>query len=112
MQARAYRISFEIKMPYAGEAGILILEQNICDMEIEIVAFVINWRFRSTEVMNVITRSVAFCCVIDLMFNGIHLAQVILKLRAVYGQNIVDVPVCEIKPKMKTVSFQLRANSI
>ena len=34
-------------------------------------------------------------------FNGIHLAKVILKLWVVYGQNIIDVPICEIEQRCK-----------
>ena len=37
--------------------------------------------------------------VFDLEFNGIHLTQVIFKLVVVDGQNIIDVPVCEIKSR-------------
>ena len=35
----------------------------------------------------------------DLEFNGIHLAQVILKLWVVYGQNIIHVPASEIESR-------------
>ena len=59
-------------------------ERNVCDMEVE---------------LQVRSRSVALCRVFDLEFNGIHLAQVILKLWVVYGQNIIDVPECEIEPR-------------
>ena len=48
------------------------------------------------KLIQVRNRSVALCGVFDLKFNGIHLPQVILKLWVVYGQNIIDVPVCEI----------------
>ena len=41
-------------------------------------------------------RSVALCRVFGLKFNGTHLAQAILKLWVVYGQIIIDVPVCKI----------------
>ena len=47
---------------------------------------------RSTEANRDKSRSVAFCGVLNLKFNVIRLAQVILKLRVVYGQNIIDVP--------------------
>ena len=32
-------------------------------------------------------------------FNGIHLTKVILKLWVVYGQKIIDVPICEIEQR-------------
>ena len=84
-------------------------------MEIEIATLVINGIVklivppsRSTEV------SVALCRVFDLKFNGIHLAQVIFKLWVVYGQNIIDVPVCEIEPRCQLFPSgweQIRYNS-
>ena len=76
-------------------------ERKIRDVEIEIVTFVINGSVKLTvppdrqKYMQVRSRSVAFGRVFDLEFNGIHLAQVILKLWVVYGQNIIDVPVCK-----------------
>ena len=80
-------------------------ERKICDVEIEIVTFVINGSVKLTvppdrqKKFQVRSRSVALCRVFDLEFNGIHLAQVILKIWVVYGQNIIDVPVCEIEPR-------------
>ena len=74
-------------------------ERKICDVEIEIVTLVINSSVKLTvspdrqKLIQVRSRSVALCRVFDLEFNGIHLAQVILKLWVVYGQNIIDVPV-------------------
>ena len=80
-------------------------ERKICDVEIEIVTFVINGSVKLTvppdrqKYVQVRSRSDALCRVFDLEFNLIHLAQVILKLWVVYGQNIIDVPVCEIRQK-------------
>ena len=80
-------------------------EQTICDVEIEIVTFVINGIVKLTvppdrqKQIQVRSRSVALFRVFDLEFNGIHLAQVILKLWVVYGENIIDVHVCEIEPR-------------
>ena len=79
-------------------------ERKICDMEIEVVTFVIYGSVKLTvphdrqKYIQIRSRSVALCLVFDLKFNMIHLAQVILKLWVVYGQNIIDVPVCEIEP--------------
>ena len=50
-------------------------------------------RKEAEVVLSVLSR------VFSLKFNGIPLAQVIFKLWVVYGQNIIDVPICEIKPR-------------
>ena len=72
-------------------------ERKICDIEIAIVTFVINGSVKLTvPSIDRRNRSVALCRVYDLKFNGVHLAKVILKIWVVYGQNIIDVPVCEI----------------
>ena len=52
-----------------------------------------------------VSRSYALYRFFDLKFNGIHLAQVILKLWVVYGQNSIDVPVCEIEMRCQRFLF-------
>ena len=79
-------------------------------MEIETVTFFINgsvkliFPFDLQKFIKVISRSVPFCRVFDLKFNGIHLSQIILKFWVVCRQNIIDVPVCEIEPKCQLFS--------
>ena len=58
---------------------------------------------RSTEVNPGKSRSVAFGRVFDLKFNEIHLTKVIRK-RVVYGQNIIDLSICEIEPRFQLFS--------
>ena len=74
-------------------------------MKIEIVTFVINGSMKLTilldrqKLIQVRSRSGVLCRDFDLKFNGIHLAQVILKLWVNQRQNIIDVPTCEIEPR-------------
>ena len=80
------------------------LGMKVCDMEIEIVTFVVNGSVKLTippegqqDKIHVRSRIVALCHIFDLKFNRIHLTQVVLKIWVVYGQNIMDVTVCEIE---------------
>ena len=75
-------------------------------MEIEIDTFVINGSMTLTslpidkfKVNPGKKQKRCSCRVFDLKSNRIHLAQVIFKLWVVYGQNIIDVPICEIEPR-------------
>ena len=76
-------------------------------MEIKIVTFVINGSMNLTippdrqQKIQVRSRSVALCRFFDLKVYGIHLSQVILKLLVVYGQKIIDVPICGIEQRCK-----------
>ena len=103
------RVALRMKHPYEEQARVYrkdaTQERKICDVEIEIVTFVIDGNVKLTippdrqKKIKVRSRSVALCRVFDLEFNGIHLTQVILKLWVVNGQNVIDVPVCEIEPR-------------
>ena len=76
-------------------------ERKVCNMEIEIVMFVvkgsakwavpIDWQ----EQIQVGSRSVALRSVFDLKFRGIQLTEIILKVWVINGQNVVDVSSCE-----------------
>ena len=68
-----------------------------------------SWPSLPIDRSKVRKKSVALCRVFDLKFNGIHLAQVIIKHTVVYGQNIINVPICE--TEMPIVSLQLRAKT-
>ena len=94
-------------------------EWKICDMDIEIVKFVINGSMKMAippdlkEEIQVNSRSVALCRVFDLKFNRIlvHLAQIILKFFVVTDKTpsmYLNVKLNE----MPTDSFPLRAQTI
>ena len=82
----------------------------MCDIEIEIATFVINGSMLFNVppdrqiLIQVRSRSVALCRVFELNFYGINLVQVTLNIWVVYGQNISDVPICELEPRCQLFS--------
>ena len=78
-------------------------ERKVCNMEIEIVAFVVKGSAKLTvptdcqEQIQVRSRSVALRRVFDLKLRGIHLTEIILKVWVINRQNVVDVSICEVE---------------
>ena len=75
-------------------------ERKVCNMEIEIVTFVVKGSTKLTvptncqEQIQVGSRSIAL---FDLKLRGIHLTEIILKVRVINGQNVVEVSICEVE---------------
>ena len=78
-------------------------KRKVCNMEIEIVTFVIKGSAKLTvpadcqDQIQVGSRSVALRCVFDLKLRGIHLTEIFLKVWVINGLNIVDVSICEVE---------------
>ena len=45
MQAREYRINWEIYTPYAGAARMLLLEMEVHNQKAEIISFIVKFLF-------------------------------------------------------------------
>ena len=78
-------------------------ERNVCNMEIEIVTFVVKGSAKLTvptdwqEQIQVGSRSVALRRVFDLKLRGIHLTEIILKVWVINEQNVFDLSICEVE---------------
>ena len=78
-------------------------ERKVCDMEVEIVTFVVEGSLQLTvtldrqELIQVGSRGVALCRVFELKLSGIHLTQIILKIWVIDWQYVIDVSVCEVE---------------
>ena len=78
-------------------------ELKVCDMEVEIVTFVVKGSVPLAvppdrqELIQKGSRSVALRRVFDLKLNGIHPTRIILKIWVIDLQYVIDVSVCEVE---------------
>ena len=92
-------------------------ERNVCDMEVDIVTFVVKGNVQLTvppdrqEQVHLWYRVVALFRVFDLKLSGIHLTQVIIKIWVIDWQYVIDVYLLS-GTEMLTLSFQLRAKTV
>ena len=72
-------------------------------MEIEIVTLVVKGNAQPTvpldlyDQIQVGRRSFALRNFFDLKLSGIHLTEIILKVRVINGQYLIDISICEVE---------------
>ena len=78
-------------------------KKKVCDMEVEIVAFVIKRSAQLTvppdrqELIQVGSRGVALILVFYIKLSGIHLAKIIMKIWIIDQEYVINVSICEVE---------------